>query len=110
MPSKEENYPLVYIEAMASGAIPLSSDVPNQREQLREGKAGLLVERSVDAIVSSILSCIEDPGKAKQIVSYGRRLWETEHQPSAVSAKLYDMASSVVCSPDQCGESRVCSR
>ncbi len=101
---------MVYIEAMASGAIPISSDMPNQRELLHEGKAGLLVERSADAIMSSILSCIEDRGRAEQIVGYGRRLWETEYQPSVVSTSLYNMASSVVCSPDQCGESRVCSR
>jgi glycosyltransferase involved in cell wall biosynthesis len=99
MPSREENYPLVYIEAMASGAIPISSDMPNQREQLHEGKAGLLVERTAEAIVSSILTCIEDRGKAEQIVSYGRRLWETEHQPSAMGAKLYKIASDVLSSP-----------
>ncbi|MGC2398650.1 MAG: glycosyltransferase family 4 protein [Acidobacteriaceae bacterium] len=96
MPSREENYPLVYIEAMASGAIPISSDAPNQREQLHEGKAGLLVERNVDAIVSGILSCIDDRAKAEQIVNYGRRLWEVEHQPSALGTALYKIASNVV--------------
>ena len=96
MPSKEENYGMVYIEAMASGAIPISSDMPNQRELLHEGKAGLLVERTAEAIMSSIMSCIEDRGKAEQIVTYGRRLWESEHQPSAVSTALYNIASNVV--------------
>ena len=99
MPSREENYPLVFIEAMASGAIPISSDMPNQREQLHEGKAGLLVERTPEAIVSAILTCIEDRNKSEQIVSYGRRLWETEHQPSVMGAKLYKIASDVLSSP-----------
>jgi glycosyltransferase involved in cell wall biosynthesis len=99
MPSKEENYGMVYIEAMASGAIPISSDMPNQRELLHDGKAGLLVQRSVDALMGSILSCIEDRGKAEQIVGYGRRLWENEYQPSVVSATLYDIASRVLSSP-----------
>lgn len=96
MPSKEENYGLVYIEALASGAIPISGNRPNQREQLHEGKAGLLVERSVDAIVRSILTCIEDRANTEHIVNYGRRLWESEHHPSAVSAALYKIASNVV--------------
>jgi hypothetical protein len=99
MPSKEENYGMVYVEAIASGAIPISSDMPNQRELLHEGKAGLLVERSGDAIMSSILSCIADRGKAEQIVGYGRRLWENEYQPSVVSAALYNIASRVLSSP-----------
>jgi glycosyltransferase involved in cell wall biosynthesis len=99
MPSREENYGMVYIEAMASGAIPVSSDMPNQRELLHEGKAGLLVERSADAIMSSIMSCIEDRGKAAQIVDYGRRLWESEYQPSVVSTSIYNIASHLVVSP-----------
>jgi glycosyltransferase involved in cell wall biosynthesis len=98
MPSKEENYGMVYIEAMASGAIPVSSDMPNQRELLHKGKAGLLVERSAGAIMSSIMSCIEDRGKAAQIVGYGRRLWESEYQPSVVSGAIYNIASHLVSS------------
>jgi glycosyltransferase involved in cell wall biosynthesis len=99
MPSREEHYGIVYVEAMASGAIPISSDMPTQRELLHEGKAGLLVERSADAIMSSILNCIEDRGKAEQIVSYGRRLWQSEYQPSVVSSAIYNIASHLVSSP-----------
>jgi glycosyltransferase involved in cell wall biosynthesis len=96
MPSREESYGWVYVEAMASGAVPISSDTPVQRELLHEGKAGLLVERSAGAITNSILGCIENPGKAEQIARYGRRLWESEYQPCVVSAAVYNMASRLV--------------
>jgi glycosyltransferase involved in cell wall biosynthesis len=58
MPSRFESYGIVFIEAMASGAIPIVPDWEVQREIVDEGNAGFIVSHSPEDIGSVLLKLV----------------------------------------------------
>jgi glycosyltransferase involved in cell wall biosynthesis len=60
MPSREESYGIVYIEALAAGAVPMAPDKPQQRLLLRGGDIGALVDGSVDDILTKLQELVFD--------------------------------------------------
>ena len=99
MPSSEESYGFVYIEAMASGAIPVAAESPVQREIFRDGRAGLLVSRDAKALATTMMECLQDRERTRSLVAFARELWEQEYAPAVVSRNFCDLVDEVVSRP-----------
>ncbi len=64
LPSAYEAWPLVALEAMASGVPVLLGDVPSAAEILGDGEGGRVVARSGAAIAQAVASFLDDPSFA----------------------------------------------
>jgi glycosyltransferase involved in cell wall biosynthesis len=60
--SKSDSTSVSLLEAMASGAIPVVTDLPANREWITDGENGLIVkERTPRALAAAILQVLESP-------------------------------------------------
>ena len=74
MPSVNEGFGIVYLEAMASGCITVGTEGEGIADLIVSGKNGFLVPPdSPDAIVSVIEWCLEHPEEADAIAEQGRK-------------------------------------
>jgi glycosyltransferase involved in cell wall biosynthesis len=69
--SEREGMPLSLLEAMASGVPIVATDVPGTRETV--AAAGLLVDRSPEALATAIEDLRSHPRMAQEMVDRGRR-------------------------------------
>ena len=59
-PSSREGFGLVVVEANACGTPTIAANVPGLKETVRDNETGLLADRNVDALASSIKRIIND--------------------------------------------------
>lgn len=58
--------PMSVLEAMASGCVPVVSDLPSLREWIRDGENGFVVDpRDVGSVTDGILAALAQDGKAR---------------------------------------------
>ncbi len=89
MPSSEEGFGLVYVEAAAFGKPTVGCDVMGIPEAVIQGKTGLLVNPDdVDAVANAILRLLRDDGDRVRMGQNGQRRVETELS-WRVSARKY---------------------
>lgn len=68
LPSLLEGFPMIILEAMAMAAPIVASDIPGIREQLIDGKSGILVPtKDSNALASAITRMLEDKQAARRI-------------------------------------------
>ena len=68
LPSLLEGFPMILLEAMAMATPIVASDIPGIREQIIDGKTGILVPaRDSNALASAITSILEDKQTARRI-------------------------------------------
>lgn len=97
MPSFEEPFGMVYLEAMAmkrpiialvSGGVP---------EFVHHGKAGLLsVNKDIDGLAANILTLLNNPDLRRQMGDYGRRLVETTYHSEKMTREMEQVYRQVV--------------
>jgi len=92
MPSEEESYGWVYVEAMAQGAIPVATDHPVQRDILGNGRAGHLIARTAQGVADVLVASVRDGDSARALAAAGRELWENQFSPSVIAARFADLA------------------
>ena len=60
MPSREETYGLVFVEAMAAGAVPIGPSREPQISLLGNGNRGLLCEITVEGVLNALTELVEN--------------------------------------------------
>ncbi len=74
MPSVNEGFGIVYLEAMASGCVTIGTEGEGIADLIASGKNGFLVPPdSPEAIVSTIEWCLEHPEEADAVAEQGRK-------------------------------------
>ncbi|HYD15901.1 MAG TPA: glycosyltransferase, partial [Hyphomicrobium sp.] len=73
VPSREEGFGLVILEAMATGVPVVTSDLPGPRELVYPGRTGYLAEPgNADDLASKMALIMIDPAKASAMAREGR--------------------------------------
>jgi glycosyltransferase involved in cell wall biosynthesis len=92
--SRFEGFPNVVMEAMATGAVVVASDVGGCRELVVPGETGLIVPPGDPAAVAAaVLRVLRDPPRAAQMAAAARRRVEREfdvHRMAERTAAAYD--------------------
>ncbi|MEO8276048.1 MAG: glycosyltransferase family 4 protein [Thermoanaerobaculia bacterium] len=92
MPSREEGFGLVFVEAMAAGkpCIALAGTAP--AEIVRDGETGLLVSADPAEIERSLIDALAallgDPERAQSLGAAGRRRYEAEYTAEAFERRF----------------------
>jgi glycosyltransferase involved in cell wall biosynthesis len=80
-----EGLPNVVIEAMATGAVAVTTDVGGCRELIVDGETGVLVPpRRPDAVADAIAALLRDPARAERLRLAARRRIEQEFSLEAM--------------------------
>jgi glycosyltransferase involved in cell wall biosynthesis len=81
-----EGFPNVVVEAMATGAIAVATDVGGCRELVVDGETGRLVPpRAPDAVADAVVRVLDDPALARRLALAARRRVETELSVQAMA-------------------------
>jgi glycosyltransferase involved in cell wall biosynthesis len=74
LPSEEESFGLVYLQAWLAGRPVVGADIPSTRWLIQDGENGLLVPpNDPGAMASALLRCLQDPVYAVQFGMAGQR-------------------------------------
>jgi glycosyltransferase involved in cell wall biosynthesis len=74
LPSINEGFGLVLIEAMAAGVPVVARDVPGVRDVVRDGQTGVLVQSlDVTSLAAAIARLVGDPALRRRLIECGRR-------------------------------------
>jgi glycosyltransferase involved in cell wall biosynthesis len=93
LPTDAELFPHVFLEAAAARLPIITTDRPYTREILKEGKAGLLVEREQTEFENGIINMLDDKILRNRLIENARRMVEKEYSLRRVIEKhwaLYD--------------------
>jgi glycosyltransferase involved in cell wall biosynthesis len=93
-PSIHEGFPMVALEANASGLPVIGSRIPGLTEAVRDGETGILKEvGDIEGMAASAIALIKDFSYAQQMKNSGRT-WIKDNYSTEVSAKrlvdIYD--------------------
>ncbi|TRL39172.1 glycosyltransferase family 4 protein [Rhizobium straminoryzae] len=91
MPSREESYGIVYIEALAAGAVPIAPDKPQQRMMLQNGDIGCLVSPSPDDIAERLVKLSENNSLRLEMARRGVEAF-TKHYSKAAVLERFEQA------------------
>jgi glycosyltransferase involved in cell wall biosynthesis len=71
-PSLTEGLPLGILEAMASGVSVVATDIPGNRDLIRDGENGLLVPpKDAGSLANAIRSLLQDPARRRRLAAAG---------------------------------------
>ncbi|MEM6532614.1 MAG: glycosyltransferase family 4 protein [Myxococcota bacterium] len=90
VPSRRETFGLVYVEAMAAGAIPIMSDGP-QQEEIARGGCGFPVGPDPAAIADSLYTLYENPELRLSVAESGFEKVKTTYAPTIVAEQYREM-------------------
>jgi len=95
-PTTGEIFGIVYVEAMAAGCPVVTTDKPVAREILQDGRAGMLVERSVGAFERGILELMGDPELRRRLARNARRAVEQKFELKKILRKWQELYRSLI--------------
>jgi len=95
-PTTGEIFGHVYLEAMAAGCPIITTHKPVAREILQEGRAGMLVQRSVQAFEKGILELMCDPGLRKRLARTARRIVEEKYELARILERWWELYRSLI--------------
>jgi glycosyltransferase involved in cell wall biosynthesis len=95
--SLSEGLSCACMEAMAAGAVPVSSDVGDMAEIVRTGETGTLIEQhnDPDAYATAILDLLRDDVLRERLAKNGRDLIISEHSFEAITEAWRKLESKV---------------
>jgi glycosyltransferase involved in cell wall biosynthesis len=89
LPSLAEGLPTVLLEAMAHGTCVIGSDIPGNRDVVRDGVNGALVEaRNAEALAKKIDALLADDALRARLGAQGRRDIEENYSPATVLSRI----------------------
>jgi glycosyltransferase involved in cell wall biosynthesis len=89
MPSFEEPFGMVFLEAMAMNKPVIALDNGGSREIIEHGVSGLLsMPKDIDALAENILTLIQNPALRAQMGACGRAQVETRFTPAQMCADV----------------------
>ena len=92
MPSEQEGFGIVFLEANAIGKPVIGGDVMGVPEAIIDGETGLLVDpHDVDAIAEGVIHLLLNPDEARRLGENGRRRVESEFTWKASAQKFLDI-------------------
>jgi glycosyltransferase involved in cell wall biosynthesis len=84
-----EGFPNVVVEAMATGAVAVATDVGGCRELVVAGETGFLVPpRDPSAVAEAVLRVLGDPSLARRLASAARRRVESELAVTVMAERI----------------------
>jgi glycosyltransferase involved in cell wall biosynthesis len=78
LPSRTEGHPKALLEAMATGAAVVGTDVPGIREAIRHGDNGLLCASTPERLREAVFQLLGDAGMRVRLGTAARRRVESE--------------------------------
>jgi phosphatidylinositol alpha-1,6-mannosyltransferase len=76
MPSRNEGFGLVYLEAMKAGRPCVAARGSAAEEIVADGETGLLVEPGPEPLAAALTALLGDPARASRLGEAGRRRWQ----------------------------------
>lgn len=96
MPSADEAFGIVYIEAWACGRPVVAADIPSSRWLTDDGAGGLLVPPDdIDALAAAVRRLLDDPGLAERLGGHGHALVQTRFSQTAFNEDWTRLIESV---------------
>jgi glycosyltransferase involved in cell wall biosynthesis len=96
MPSWEEPFGLVYLEAMATKRPVVALDSGGAPEVVEHGKSGLLSKRDdVETLAANLIALLKDPALRARMGEYGRAQVEARFTPARMAADLARIYESI---------------
>ena len=97
VPSRQESFGRVYLEAWAKGKPVIGARIPPVAEVVAEGETGLLVEPgSVGALAAAIERLLSDPELATRLGRRGREAAESRFSWPSVAARVEEVYGSLL--------------
>ena len=97
LPSKDEPFGIVLVEAMAAGKPVVATRTGGPLDIVEEGVTGLLVEAGDDKqLADAILELLGDPERAAAMGQAGRKRAEEHFDISRVVRQLYEVYDRVM--------------
>jgi glycosyltransferase involved in cell wall biosynthesis len=89
LPSEQESFGLVCLEAISCGVPVVATNVGGTKEVIQHGQTGFLHDPfDVEAMVASVMELIDDPGRRRSMGELGRKV-ATEKFSTADIVKRY---------------------
>lgn len=99
LPSREEAFGLVLLEAMVGGAPVIASRVGGVPEIIQEGETGLLFDRDdVAGLIAAVASTLSDPVEARKRAERAR-VWVSAHGWTRMVDEYLEAYAQVGCTP-----------
>ncbi|TEA78627.1 glycosyltransferase family 4 protein [Allopusillimonas ginsengisoli] len=89
LPSYREGTPRTVLEAMSMGRAVITTDAPGCRETVINGHNGYLIPvQCVDSLTAAMQHFVDDPGLARRMGAYSRRIAEHKYDVGKVNAVM----------------------
>ena len=101
MPSFEEPFGMVYLEAMAHSKPVITLNNGGSREVVEHGLTGLLSEyRDIEGLANNIITLIRDPNLRAEMGKRGREKVESYYTPDRLASDVLSIYNEIL-SPDR---------
>jgi len=91
VPSAEESFGIVYVEAACAGVPAVGSPIAQVAEVIRDGETGLLPARDPAAIAAAILTLLRDPVRRQAMGQAARRRYEIDFAPEVIRRRVLEL-------------------
>jgi glycosyltransferase involved in cell wall biosynthesis len=89
VPSYEEAFGNVVLEAMASGVPTIATNAGGPSDIIKHGESGMLIEpRSADSLAAALASCLREPQMAASLGHRGREVAVDRYANAKVMAEI----------------------
>jgi glycosyltransferase involved in cell wall biosynthesis len=95
VPSTQESFGGVYVEAWEQGKPVIAADIPATRELVSDGHTGILVKQDAEEVAMAVSMFLEDPLLAAKMGAAGRER-AREFGWDAIGARMADVYESLV--------------
>ena len=101
LPSRWEGFPIVVLEALASGTPVVATDIPGTREAIEHGRNGWLAPAGdYEALAEFVLDILENPERRSTFAKNGRKRTDEEFVTIKMISALESIYLSAITSPN----------